>query len=314
MASLITFENTTMYSAVAGNPLVVGELQTWPVVADPLSVIAGSLPPGVTLTSNNLHGTPTTAGVYTFTLQSSVTTQQLQLEIFSSTPSSPLVANGSTGVGVVGQSFVRWLGVGGLSGSSSYVFTLTGGELPPGLSLGQFADAMETVALLGTPTTAGVFQFTLSYVGNLSDTGHQIVTIAINDVQLSSGEGGPLSMILPPVLAGVPYSFQLTQDFASSCPPSSGTPPYTFHGLAGGLRPPWMSISPAGLLTGMPPSGSGVDGSPSFAFQITYAPSGAGRQNLVELTVLALPVSAPGEVHGTYTGFWGAGQIGGGTI
>jgi hypothetical protein len=319
MANLITFNGNTE-KPVVGVAYVM-TFRTWPIPLATITLVSGTFPPGLILTADELHGTPTTPGIYSFTVQTAAVTQALELEVLPA-PQSSLVliaADGNANVTVVGQPCLAWLQVGGGGSiSTSYTFSAIAGSLPPGLRLYQFPDAPGAVAVLGTPAATGTFQFTLQCVGNLGDTGHQIVTMAVNDLQLSSDTGGPTSMILPPVLEGTAFSFQLSQDFASSCPPSAGTPPWSFYPpfASGGTGPPsWLTMTTAGLLTGTPPGGSGVDGGPAFNWNIAYEISGFGRSNFVELTVLALPIPpATGEFHGTYTGIFSAGQIGGGTV
>jgi len=121
-----------------------------------LSIVTGSLPPGLTLdtTANAIKGTPTTAGIYSFTIKATdpatgvsvtsnctitVASPALSLTCPSATAqttvyySSPVIATG---------------------GSAPYQFSLISGGLPPGMT-----GNPSTGQIYGTPTATGTFTF-----------------------------------------------------------------------------------------------------------------------------------------------------------
>lgn len=57
-------------------------------------------------------------------------------------------------------------------GTAPYSFNVTGGQVPPGMSLGSVsnADGSETVTIAGTPTTPGPFSFVLSVTDSAGAT------------------------------------------------------------------------------------------------------------------------------------------------
>src|SRR4029077_8306700 len=123
------------------------------------SVVSGTPPAGVTMnTAGMLSGTPTTAGLYSFTVQvidsyaamrSTVTTsiQALINPPLIIQTTSPLPA------GTVGVAYsLQGSGCGG----TPPVSASTTGTLPPGLTLGAGG-----LLLSGTPTTAGNYSFAI---------------------------------------------------------------------------------------------------------------------------------------------------------
>lgn len=57
-------------------------------------------------------------------------------------------------------------------GTAPYTFQLTGGSLPPGMSLASTtnADGSETITIEGTPTQSGAFSFALSVTDSAGAT------------------------------------------------------------------------------------------------------------------------------------------------
>jgi hypothetical protein len=193
------------------------------------SVISGSLPPGLSLSSGGvLSGTPTTASTYNFTVQVSgggTTTKAFGLTIgagLSITNSSPL-PNGTVGVG-----YSQTLSATG--GTPPYTWSVISGSLPPGLSLSSGG------VLSGTPTTANTYNFTVQVSGG--GTASKAFSLTI---------GAALSIItsspLPNGTGGTPYSQTLAA--------TGGSPPYTWS-VASGLLPSGLTLSSGGLLSGTP--------------------------------------------------------------
>ena len=150
----------------------VGDLQTYFVLTTGCAtserivrfkVVDGKLPPGMTLftqgvSSGGITGTPTTEGVYTFTLQVRDQTGTKDTETFTITvlPPEPLtITTQQLSSGTVGEFYC----CGNLfadGGVPPYSWTLVSGELPPGLTLSESPGR-----ITGTPTTAGTFTFTV---------------------------------------------------------------------------------------------------------------------------------------------------------
>ncbi len=130
---------------------------SWSVV-NPVSF---PLPPGLSLSSSGvISGTPTTPGVYSFTVKladSSGTsaTQSFSISIgLSSTPCTLSISTSSLPLGTVGSSYQATLLM-SPSGACKmpYVWSIYSGSLPPGLGLSSDG------AISGAPTTAGTYYF-----------------------------------------------------------------------------------------------------------------------------------------------------------
>jgi hypothetical protein len=171
--------------AVVGVPYQ-GHLVTSHKAGGALSVVVGSLPPGLSLSATFgpsgaiVGGTPGQPGIEggsSFTVQGTGDQGQPLYQAYSIAvdQSLPLTivlpASGSTFYpGTVGQALALDFFVSG--GAAPYTWTLAAGKLPPGMTLQNSSagprDADNQIA--GTPTTAGTYTFTM----RLTDfDGHQ---------------------------------------------------------------------------------------------------------------------------------------------
>ncbi|MFN7973827.1 MAG: putative Ig domain-containing protein [Acidobacteriota bacterium] len=131
--------------------------------------------------------------------------------------------------GVVGSAYGQTITASG--GTAPYTFAVTSGALPPGLAL------LPTGDLSGVPTTAGVYNFTVTATDANGCTGSLAYQVLIcNVISLAPAT-------LPNGTQGVPYSQTITA--------SGGTAPYSFAVTAGSL-PAGLSLSAGGVLSGTP--------------------------------------------------------------
>ena len=152
----------------------VGDLQTYFVTTTgcqtsqkivQFKVVAGQIPPGMKLftqgvSSGGITGTPTTAGVFQFTLKVRDQTGKTDTESFQITVEAPrplTISNqsGQLSPGTVGEFYC----CGNLfadGGVPPYTWSLVSGQLPPGLNL-----SASPGRITGTPTVAGTFTFTV---------------------------------------------------------------------------------------------------------------------------------------------------------
>jgi large repetitive protein len=166
------------------------------------SVNAGSLPPGITLSSAGvLAGTPTTAGSYPFTVN--VIDQNNGI----ATASITLVVNATLSLtfaappaGQVAVAYTDTLTAAG--GATPYTWSVSAGTLPAGLTL-----AATTGVLAGTPTTAGTFSFTVKVTDASSQTATKATSITIAGGLLAIT--APASSALPSVSPGATTGAQL---------------------------------------------------------------------------------------------------------
>lgn len=147
---------------------------------------SGALPPGISLTSSGfLSGTPTTLGSYQFTI--------IAIDLYSGCPSSRAytltitscpsitITTYSLPDGAMGSAYSQTLTATG--GRAPYSFAAKSGLLPSGLSLSQDG------VLSGTPTTWGVFDFTVHVSDANGCAGSQDYTLYV-----AFGGGGEISV------------------------------------------------------------------------------------------------------------------------
>lgn len=122
-------------------------------------------------------------------------------------------------------------------GTGTYFFSVTGGALPPGLSLSSGG------VLSGIPTSGGTFSFIVRATDSSECSGSQGYTVIIS----SESSGCPTITLSPTTLTngspGVPYSATIRA--------SGGSAPHTFTLLSGAL-PPGLTLSSGGSLSGTP--------------------------------------------------------------
>jgi large repetitive protein len=154
------------------------------------SLVSGKFPPGLALTTfsdprdanDELVGTPTTLGTYTFTMRVTDYTGQQASQQFTVTDHPPLqvpiTTLPSATVGVPYSHDLDNSAQGGLPPYSWYVVNNIN-ELPPGLTLDttppDFNNLMD-----GTPTQAGTFSFPMQVQDSFDNTVNATLTIIIN--------------------------------------------------------------------------------------------------------------------------------------
>ncbi|MGH9499617.1 MAG: putative Ig domain-containing protein [Terriglobales bacterium] len=134
---------------------------------------SGSLPAGLSLSSSTsdsvvVSGTPTQLGSSSFTIQVSDATGAVATQAFTITinPPPPLsVATRSLAAGTVGVTYnPNAQALQAASGTPPYTWAITGGSLPPGLTMNSAG------VISGVPTTVGTFAFTVQVTDATSPT------------------------------------------------------------------------------------------------------------------------------------------------
>jgi uncharacterized protein (TIGR03437 family) len=203
------------------------------------SITAGSLPPGLTLTSQgsvaSITGTPSAAGTYSFTAHAfdpdvqKAGSKNYSIGILQITTPSPL----PSGMVLVdySQTFIA------SDGSLPYTFNLAlkpGETFPTGLSLSPDGTLSGVPAL----NSAGAYSFT---VGVRDGTGVQ--TTATFALTITPALTITTPSTLPAGGVGTLYSQTISA--------SGGTSPYTFS-ISTGAAPPGLTLSASGVLSGTP--------------------------------------------------------------
>ncbi len=146
----LTITNNSLPSATTGVPYSV-KLSTSGGSASSWKLSAGSLPSGMTLTSNGtITGTPTSQTVTTFTVLASDGSRSDTKQLTLSVVAPVTVAAGALPPALVGTHFTTQLIAAG--GTGAYTYTLLDGKLPAGLSFDP-----TTGVITGIARTAGTF-------------------------------------------------------------------------------------------------------------------------------------------------------------
>jgi large repetitive protein len=233
------------------------------------AITAGALPAGIGFNSGVLEGTPSSAGTYTFTAQVTDGNSSKASKQFTLAVAGPLTITTAAALpgGVGGAPYRQTLAAAG--GTPPYLWTVTGGSLPPGLTL-----EGPTGILSGTPSASGSFPFTVTLTDSVSVAVQRQFTIEI-------GQGVTITTpaSLPDATAGTAYSLTLGA--------AGGQAPYSWS-ITGGSLPPALALSASsGAISGSP----SAQGTYNFTVQVADA---AGRTaSRVHTIVVGLPSSSP---------------------
>jgi hypothetical protein len=193
------------------------------------AIAAGSLPNGLSMSSGGvITGTPTTLGTFNFTVSiTDVTAQTTSLATSIVTTGAAISVSGTPPGGAFATPYnFAFSG----TGNGALTYAISAGALPNGLSMSAAG------VVTGTPTRIGTFNFTVS----ITDVTAQTTSIARSIV--TTGAAIAISGTPPSGAVNTPYAFSFT---------ATGNGALVFT-LDGGTLPPGISLSAAGLLSGMP--------------------------------------------------------------
>jgi hypothetical protein len=227
-----------------------------------------SLPPGLTFDASTgiLSGTPTTTGVYTFTITGTDAGNQTGSQTYTVTINPPVTVPAAVLPGSNAHVPNYNASITATGGTGAYTFAVTGGTLPPGLTLDP---ALGTIT--GIPTTVGTFNF----------------TVTATDVTGASGSHG-FSIVIAPGIAINPATlpnWTVSQGvYAQQLTATGATGTVTFA-VTSGFLPTGLSLdSTTGLLGGTPISTG------TFNFTVTATDSATQAFGVQPYTVVINPV------------------------
>jgi hypothetical protein len=160
VAVALTVGPATLPNATYGSPYSQTLVPVGGTAPFAFNISAGALPAGLTLdpATGAISGTPTSAATATFTITVTDSAGFTTTRSYTMTVAPPvLTLTAGFGGGHVGNAYDQALQVSG--GVAPYVFSLTGGQPPPGLTMNP-----ATGALTGTPTASGTFTFIVTVV------------------------------------------------------------------------------------------------------------------------------------------------------
>src|SRR5881394_2834635 len=229
------------------------------------SIVAGSLPTGLTLNSatGQITGTPNQSGTFPFTAQvkdslNATATTNLSIAI---SPSALAVLTTSLPNGVVGVAYPA-TNLTASGGTPPYAWTLASAAstFPGGLTLGRLG------GISGTATTAGTYNFTVQVTVSVNSTAMTNLRILIN--------AAPPLIVTTTALsngtAGAAYP-------STNLQASGGVPPYAWSvTTAATTFPPGLTLSSAGQITGTPTAAATYN----FTVQVKDSQNATATANL----------------------------------
>lgn len=231
-------------------------------------VAAGTLPAGLSLSGNQISGTPTAAGSSTFTVRATDANgfageRQYTVAI---EPPTIIVSPDNLPGGNASNDY-GWVTLTADGGTGPYTFQVSAGTLPAGLNL-------VGSVISGTPTVAGSFNFTVTATDANGATGERQFTIAI---------ASPGINITPDALP----DGKIPNDYSPvTLAANGGAAPYTFQISAGAL--------PAGLSL----SNAEISGKPTAAGSFTFTVRATDANGFSGDRQYTIAVAAPGITIG----------------
>jgi hypothetical protein len=261
-------------------------LNATPGVTTTFAVTSGTLPPGLALGADGgISGTPTTPEYYAFTITASNGTRSGSCSLdYTVTPAGTLTLNYSTpmtfpaGIAIAGQVPTLQNATPGVTTT----FAVTTGTLPKGLSLG----ANGTIS--GTPTTAGVYPFTVT-ASNGTRNASSSVSYTITPAGTLT-----LSYATPMVF---PAGSAITSQAATVQNATPGVT--TTFAVTTGALPTGLGLGTDGSISGTPTVAgvygfiiTATNGTRKATSSVSYTITPAGALTLSYTTPLTFPVNA----------------------
>ncbi len=283
-ANTLAINNTSIVSGAVGSAYSQVLTAAGGTAPYAYSVSSGVLPVGLSLSSDGLlSGTPMVAGTYAFVVRvTDAATQSAQASYSLVIASGQFKINDqalpSAQTGVAYNQQLTSVG-----GTAPVVFLISGGSLPPSLTLSA------TGLLSSSASTAGTYQFTIKAIDANLQTATQNFTLYVNSSAFSI-----VTTTLPSAAVGQIYSSDIVT--------TGGTSPLTISVFSGSL-PPGLQLTSTGSITGTPTA----PGSYSFTLLAQDA-GGQLTQKSLSLSVANSGLSfsggglPAGQVGSAYTG------------
>jgi len=271
----LTISTESFPAAVVGRAYSVNLIATGGIPPYRWSLAAGSLPSGVSMSSEGLlGGFPGISGSFLVTLQvrDAAGLSASASLVLVVRDSLAIVAAGELQQAGVGAPYAMQWGVSG--GQPPLTWRVSSGALPPGLGLNSTSGLID-----GVPLSSGTYRFQIHVSDATGQSAVLELSIAVA-ARISLQSGGAL----PAAVVG--------QSYAASVGVSGGIAPFTWR-LATGALPSGLQLDgSSGQLRGTP----ALSGSYRFALEVTDA---AGSKASADLQLL---VSLPAAPLAVFTG------------
>ncbi len=245
------------------------------------AVSVGALPAGLTLNASNglISGTPTAAGLSTFTVRATDGTGATGSRSYSVTMTvAPIVVNpASLSAATVGTAYSQTVTATG--GTGGFTYSVSAGALPAGLTLNTSSGTLS-----GTPTTVGTSNFTIRATDSASASGTRAYSVSTS----AAITVNPVS--LPGGTVGTAYSRTITA--------TGGAGPYTYSVSAGALPAGLTLNASTGVLAGTPTAAAAS----LFTVQVTGSNGAIGTRAYsitINPAIVVNPATLPGGTLGT---------------
>lgn len=211
----------------------------------------GTLPAGLAIEQNGSIRSrtdlkPTQSGLFSFTVQvrdsgGRVASRDFVLRIFNTGAQPLAVLTHDLGIGTPGQPIEEYLDA--LGGSPPYTWSLSGGQLPPGVRLESAG------RIVGTPVETGEYK---SYAFQVTATDTAGAT-AMAPLVMTITPSSEVAVATPSRIRGLQGLFLIMNGSLGASPlrVSGGTGPYQWLKLLGNL-PPELTLNADGSITGTP--------------------------------------------------------------
>ncbi len=221
------------------------------------TISSGSAPTGLVLSSvGTLAGLPVSTGSYNFTMTVTdalgmTASQPFVVAIGASLQISTL----SLDSGTVGAAYSQQVTATG--GTAPYTYVATSGSVPPGLVLASSG------VIMGTPTTAGPYSFTVTVTDAKNATASQAYSVTV------AATGSTLALPALTLAAGT-----VNASYSAMIVPTGGTAPYSLAVTSGSV-PAGTNLAPNGSLTGVPTTAN------TYSFLVTVTDAASAKASRI---------------------------------